>query len=322
MSLKSLLLVAVVAAVPCTLAFGSTLDGIVTFGDSLSDAGNASIGTLGLYPGPGYATRTVTGVPFPVGYYTTPQYGSGPSGLWVDQLSGLMGLPDPTPSLAGGSNFALASSFTNDYNAKYHAPSMSAQVGGYLLSNGGHASATDLYTFWGGANDIFNGLNPVLAADNIAHEIEALATAGAQDFLWLNLPSLGDTPGLRNTALATGANLASAAFDGEWALDLSLLKGQGIDVTGVDVNSLFNTVTGDPSAYGFTNVTTACDTTAGCDPNTALYWDTEHPTTEADSLVADLAYSDLNPTPESPTAILVALGIASFALFRTRLRFA
>ena len=320
MSLKSLLLVAAVAAVPCTLAFGSTLDGIVTFGDSLSDAGNASIATSGSYPGPGYATRSVTGVPFPVGYYTNPQYGSGPSGLWVDQLSVLMGLPDPTPSLAGGSNYAVASSFTAGYNVL--APGMDSQVGVYLLSNGGHASASDLYTFWGGANDIFNGLNPVLAADNIAHQIEALAAGGGQDFLWLNLPSLGDAPGLSGTPFATGANLASAAFDGEWAVDLSLLKGQGIDVTGVDVNSLFNAVTGDPSAYGFTNVTTACDTTAGCDPNAALYWDSEHPTTEADSLVADLAYSDLNPTPESPTAILIGLGLASFALFRTRLRFA
>ena len=47
-------------------AFGDTLtqvNQIVAFGDSLTDTGNASIATLGVQPGAGYAYRTVQGCP-------------------------------------------------------------------------------------------------------------------------------------------------------------------------------------------------------------------------------------------------------------------
>jgi outer membrane lipase/esterase len=257
-------------------------------------------------------------VPFPVGYYTNPQSGSGPSGLWIDQLAAQLGVADPSPFLAplGGTNYAVASSFTSGFNGL--APGMDAQVGDYLTSVGGAASSTALYTFWGGANDIFDGLNPITAADNIEAEIEAVAAAGGKDFLWPDLPYLGDTPGLlaEGPLASAEADAASAAFDAEWATDVSQLDGLGIDVVGVDVATLFDSVTADPSAYGFTNVTSACDITAGCDPNTFLYWDEEHPTTEADSLVANLAYADLAPVPEPPSATLLALGALTLLAIR------
>jgi outer membrane lipase/esterase len=311
MRLKTLLLLAAAVFIaPCRFALASDITGIVAFGDSLSDPGNASIGTLGADPGPGYATRSVPGVPFPVGYYTNPQSGSGPSGLWIDQLAADLGVTDPSPFLAplGGTNYAVASSFTAGYNGP--APGMDAQVLDFLTAVGDIAPSTDLYTFWGGANDIFNGLNPITAADNIEAEIEAVAAAGGKDFLWPDLPSLGDTPGILagGPAAVAGVNALTAEFDIEWATDVSHLDSLGIDVTGIDVATLFNNITADPSAYGFTNVTSACDATAGCTPNTFLYWDAEHPTTEADSLVANLAYADLTPTPEPPSAALLALG--------------
>jgi len=319
MRLKTLLLLAAaVSLASCRIALASNFTGIVAFGDSLSDPGNASIGTLGADPGPGYATRSVTGVPFPVGYYTNPQSGSGPSGLWIDQLAAKLGVADPSPFLAplGGTNYAVASSFTAGFNGP--APGMDAQVGDYLTSVGGVASSTALYTFWGGANDIFDGLNPIAAANNIEAEIEAVAVAGGKDFLWPDLAPLGETPGiLAEGPLATAiANALTAEFDAQWAIDVGQLDSLGIDVTGVDVATLFNTVTADPSAYGLTNVTSACDTTAGCTPNTFLYWDTEHPTTEADSLVASLAYTDLHPTPEPPSAALLGLGALGLLAIR------
>lgn len=307
MRLGTLLLAAALCSAP-TLALASSLTGIVTFGDSLSDAGNVSIGTLGALPGPGYATRTVTGVPFPVGYYTNPQSGAGPAGLWIDQLANQLGLSDPSPFLAplGGTNYAIGSSFTAGFNGA--APGMDAQVADFLTSTGGIASSSNLYTFWGGANDIFSGLNPVTAADNIEQEIEAVAAGGGTNFLWLNLPPLGETPGLIGNPASADANLASLAFDSEWTADLIALQSLGIHVTGVNVDGLFNSIAANPSQYGFTNITSACAATPGCDPNSSLYWDAEHPTTEADSLVASLAYQDLNPTPEPPSFTLLALG--------------
>jgi phospholipase/lecithinase/hemolysin len=87
-----------------------------------------------------------------------------------------------------------------------------------------------------------------------------------------------------------------------------MLQALGINVIGVDVNSLINSIIANPGAYGFTNVTSACMAIAGCNPNTYLWWDTEHPTTYADSLVANLAYNDLNPTPEPSSITLLTLG--------------
>ncbi len=319
MRLGTLILAAAVSAAPYGVAHASSNSENEPFGDSLTDAGNVSLCTSGSLPGAGYATRSLPFVPFPVGYYTNPQSGSGPAGLWIDQLAGKLGVADPSPFLAplGGTNYAIGSSFTAGFNGL--APGMDTQVGDFLTSVSGHASASDLYTFWGGANDIFNGLNPVTAADNIAAEISAVAMDGGKAFLWLNLPPLGDTPGLHGTPFSTPANLATQAFDAEWAIDLLGLKAAGVNVIGVNISGLFTTIAANPAAYGFTDITDACNTTAGCNPNSFLYWDSEHPTTQADSLIANLAFQDLNPTPEPPSITLAALGaVFIFAFAATR----
>jgi len=304
MRLANLVLAAATLAMP-SAAFAASYSDIFAFGDSLSDPGNASIATLGVQPPSGYATRSVPLVPFPVGYFTNPQSGSGPVGLWIDQLAGRLGVPDPLPFLAplGGTNYAVASADTANGLGN-----MNTQVGLFLAAHA-TAPATALYTFWGGNNDIFDSLNPVAAADNIANQILTLHAAGADNFLWLNVPLLGDTPELRGTpALASAANAAAGAFNAEWAVRLAMLQALGVNVTGVDVESLFSNVLANPSAYGFSNVTAACNATPGCNPNTFLYWDTEHPTTYADSLIANTAFQALNPTPEPPTVVLLGLG--------------
>jgi phospholipase/lecithinase/hemolysin len=315
-------------ATSCSLAPASTISPgqvtqVVTFGDSLSDAGNASIATFGAVPGPGYATRTVPGVPFPVGYFTNPQSGTGPSGLWIDQFAAKVGVADPSPALAplGGSNYAVGGALTGSANLG----DMQTQVNLFLATHPGNASPTALYTLWGGANDIFAAQNPITAADNIATQIKELAADGGQNFLWLNLPGLGDTPSLNgNPPAAAVANLASLAFDQEWAAQIANLDSLGINVIGVNIDTLFNDILANPAAFGFSNVVAACNATPGCDPNTFLYWDGIHPTTYADSLVASLAYQDafggpVGVTPEPPTVTLLALGAAGLlVLWRTK----
>jgi outer membrane lipase/esterase len=303
MRLGTLVLVAAALATPAA-AVAASYSGIVSFGDSLSDPGNASIATLGVEPGAGYATRSVPLVPFPVGYFTNPQSGSGPVGLWVDQLAIRLGVPDPLPFLAptGGTNYAIGSADTSGLI------SMDTEVGLFLAANPS-APASALYTLWGGANDIIDGLNPIAAADSIANQILALHAAGADNFLWLNLPLLGDTPGFSvNPALSAAANGASGAFNAEWATRLAMLQALGVNVTGLDINSLFGSILANPAAYGFSNVTAACNATPGCNPNTFLYWDSKHPTTYTDSLIANAAFQALNPTPEPPTILLLGLG--------------
>jgi len=321
------LLVVAAFATSCSVALASTISTgqvtqIVAFGDSLSDAGNASIATLGTVPGPGYATRTVTGIPFPVGYFTNPQTGAGPSGLWIDQFAAKVGVADPSPVLAplGGSNYAVGGALTGSANFG----DMQNQVNLFLATHPGSASSTALYTFWGGSNDIFASQNPITAADNIAAQIKQVAADGGHNFLWLDLPSLGEIPSLNGIpAASAAADLATQAFDLEWATQVSSLDSLGINVIGVNIDTLFSDILANPSAYGFSNVSDACNTTPGCDPNTFLYWDDAHPTTYADSLVANLAYQDAFgapvATPEPPTVTLFALGgIGLLLLWRSR----
>jgi phospholipase/lecithinase/hemolysin len=323
MSLRTGLLAAAALAVSCSFALASTISPgqvsqVVAFGDSLTDAGNASIATLGAVPGSGYATRSVTGVPFPVGYFTNPQTGGGPAGLWIDQFAAKIGLADPSPALAplGGSNYAVGGAMTGSANAG----DMQNQVNLFLATHPGNASPTALYTLWGGSDDIFAAQNPITAADNISNQIKQLAADGGKNFLWFNLPGLGETPLLNgNPPASAAANLASLAFNQEWALDVANLDALGINVIGIDIDNLFNQILADPAAFGFSNIVAACNATPGCNPNTFLYWDTIHPTTYADSLVANLAFQDaFGPavvTPEPPTITLLALGGAGLLAF-------
>jgi phospholipase/lecithinase/hemolysin len=326
MRLKTSLLAAAAFVTSCTFAIASTISPgqvsqIVTFGDSLSDAGNASIATLGFVPGAGYATRNVPGVPFPVGYFTNPPAGGGPSGLWVDQFAASIPVADPSPSLAGGSNYAVGSARTGSASPA----DMQNQVNAFLLTHPGNASPTALYTLWGGSDDIFAAQSPITAANNIAGQIKQLAADGGQNFLWFNLPGLGQTPFLNgNPAASAAANFAAQAFNQQWAIDVANLDSLGINVIGVDIDNLFNQILANPAAFGFNNVVAACNATPGCNPNTFLYWDDLHPTTYADSLVANLAYEDAfgSPvaiTPEPPTIMLLALGGAGLlVLWRVR----
>jgi phospholipase/lecithinase/hemolysin len=309
------LLVAAMMAAPAA-CMAATYSEIISFGDSLSDAGNAAIATMDVFPGPGYATRSVPLIPFPVGYYTNPQSGSGPSGLWIDQLANRLGVTDPLPFLAptGGTNYAVGSATTASGPVN-----MNAEVGLFLTANP-VAPSSALYTLWGGSDDIFNGLNPTAAADAIAAQILTLHANGANNFLWLNLPLLGSIPELSgNAALAAGANASSAAFDAEWATRIAMLQALGVNVTGLDINALFGNILSNPAAFGFSNVTAACDATPGCDPNTFLYWDTQHPTAYAHSLIANAAFQALNPTPEPPSVVLMGLG-GGFLLVAAKIR--
>jgi phospholipase/lecithinase/hemolysin len=140
------------------------------------------------------------------------------------------------------------------------------------------------------------------AIRSIAQNIQVLSAAGARDFLvWLP-PNPGLTPALQrlNQASPGVVQLATAltqAFNAGLSATLAQLSQiPGITIRTLDASALLNTLVSDPSAYGLTNVDTACVTPGVAPffcqaPDDYLYWDGIHPTRAAHAIVAALAAS-------------------------------
>jgi phospholipase/lecithinase/hemolysin len=82
------------------------------------------------------------------------------------------------------------------------------------------------------------------------------------------------------------------------------------------VYALLEEMLADPSAFGFVNIDTPAQGLS-VDPNTYLFWDGVHPTTEGHYWVANLAYQDLT-TPELPTSLLLGTAVLAVALMFAR----
>jgi phospholipase/lecithinase/hemolysin len=75
----------------------------------------------------------------------------------------------------------------------------------------------------------------------------------------------------------------------------------------------------DPAAYGFTDVTDPCfnGISVCANPSQYLFWDGFHPTTAADTILAD--EFEMAATPEPSSILMLATGLAGLAgLLRRR----
>src|ERR1019366_2363840 len=140
----------------------------VVFGDSLSDNGNAYIGTGGAIPAPPLYTVGR----FTDGPDTTPA--GMPGGLWHEVLAGLLGEPVATPFFAGGANYAVGGAKVLPGDPII--PSLAQQVGLNLAASGGLADPNALYVFWGGANDLYGAVAPRGAADPLNAALSQAST--------------------------------------------------------------------------------------------------------------------------------------------------
>ncbi|MGD1093999.1 MAG: SGNH/GDSL hydrolase family protein [Bryobacteraceae bacterium] len=289
----------------------------VVFGDSLSDNGNLYLGLsqlgesqFGPVP-PMYATGEYTD-----GTNSVPST-SGPLGLWIEQLATKMNLPVPQPfeNGKGGTNFAVASALTGA-NPSYSPatpsiPYLTDQLNIFLSAN--HTlPANTLYVFWGGGDDIRDGVNPVTAVANVQGNIDTLATAGAKYFFWANLPPLGEVPEYINTSNRSALDAASVTYNIQWSSAIAQLKAKhpGIIMVAYDAYAEFASIAQNPSLYGFTNVTSPAQGLMNVNPNTYLFWDMLHPTTAADADIASSAYNAIETAfgssgaqPASPPSI-------------------
>ena len=149
------------------------------------------------------------------------------------------------------------------------------------------------------------------AANNIYHDILGLAAAGAQNFLWLDLPLLGDTP--RGAPQKDAWNAATKDFNNQWAVDVQALEGAGIHVTGVDMGKLFTKLVNNPAGYGFTNAADKAQNLNAATDAGYLFWDDLHPTRQGHALVSDVAFGTLTGAPEPASVTLALLGIGALA---------
>ncbi len=298
---------------------------LVVFGDSLADGGNNAllIGTD--------AAQVISGntyfakIPFASGTYS-----NGP--VWTQYLAQSLGV-SLAPSIAGGSNYAFGGAQTgangNDVPQIPGFPfSMLSQLGMYAGSHPGGADPNALYLVSGGGNNIRVALEAIGRGANVnatftstvgtyASEmgqlVDGLQALGAQHILVVNTPNFGLTP----LASALGAN--GLASQMSLAMDQALaqrLSGE----PGVMSFDFFGFVTQTvTSGAGFSNVTDACGAPSNaCDPGTALFYDSIHPTTRGHQLLAQSVLAAVVPEPSQ--MLLLALGVAALGLHRRRCR--
>lgn len=279
-----------------------SIDQVYTFGDSLSDTGNAFQATGNQIP--------------PSPPYFQGRFSNGP--IWVEYLTQSLGLPTTSQF-----NLAFGGATTGNNNTINPAlPGLQTEIGGYIASNP-PVNDNALYIVWAGANDYLGGgiTDPTIPLNNLATAVTSLANFGAKNILVVNLPDLGRLPGTNNTPFATPLNTISQAHNFGLATTLNQLQtnlGSNVNLISFDVNALFNQAINNPQDFSFTNVTESClvGIIVCSNPDEYLFWDAIHPTTVGHQFIASSAYETLQSAsvPE-PTFIVGTLSFAAYLAY-------
>ena len=298
-------------AAASTAAAQSSFTGIVVFGTSLSDPGNA------------FALNGEAGTPhdflmnpllIPSAPYAKGGHHFSNGATWIEQYAKTVGLAGSVrPGLASNgsaTNFAVGAARAYNDGINFN---LTRQVDTFLERSGGIAAADALYVIEMGSNDIRDAFQiyatggnggPVVAQalGSIAANIQRLYMAGARSFLVWTAPNIALTPAIRSLPPAA-QGLMSALTQG-FNANLTGVLGQlsaglpGVSFARLDAYQLLNAIVADPAAYDLTSVTTACLTPNAApfscqQPNEYLFWDGIHPTKAAHALLAQLAASVL-----------------------------
>ena len=310
-----------------TVTRAAQFSSLYVFGDSLSDVGQFSTVTGGLVP------------PASLGYFNG-RFSNGP--VWVDYLAADLGVSSTTQT-----NFAIGGASTGTQNSSISGlPGLQQEIAGFTQAVP-QADPNALYVIWAGANDYLGTIgqtNPAIPVANIDQAINALVQDGAKDILVANLPDLGLVPlvsaqgSLVSGAVSTLVQAHNTLLAQSLATLAPQLATQGVTLIPFDVNSLVNVVSVNPASYGITNVTDPClvntplffnsGTVSLCsNPNEYLFWDSLHPTTAADQIVADAAFKTINVStsavPEPPITgglVLVGAFLAGLTVLKQKRR--
>lgn len=335
------------AAVAASLCCGSghaatSYPAIYSFGDSLSDVGNALIAS------------SLIGDPIPLPtFYFDGRFSNGPN--WLDDLSAKLNPPlsvSASFTIPPGNDFAVGGAQTGVtivnppiFNSQGLPTDLTDQVAFFQRVNSSPKSGA-LYTLDIGANDILNavsagdGANPMFltqAVNNAVGAIESLYAGGMRSLLYYEVPDLSVVPAYEalGSQNAAEAGMLAKAFNTDVLADVSALP--GLTVFDVPTFAAIDQIVAHPGEFGFTNVTSPCFSgsfnKAGSvcsDPNTSLFWDDEHPTAAANLITADLAFDvltgaptdpiDPSAAPEPSTWAMTLIGFAALGLAGWRAR--
>jgi phospholipase/lecithinase/hemolysin len=259
---------------------------LVVFGDSLSDVGNIAQAPFINTPGP---------------YYWNGRFSNGP--VYAEALATGLGLPALTRSTAsGGTDYAYGGAKTTGtgFPDNIFVKDIDDQVGDYL----GTANATTLYVVFAGANDLLGGqTNMSIPINSLSTSINGLVTAGARNFLVLNLPPLGYTPRYNGSqSTLTQYNSRTQQYNAALSTMLDGIDAKpDVTVFRLDVAALVSQAIVNPQSFGLTNVTspaapglspgtTSYDTSRiAPNANQYLFWDDVHPTTRVHAILGERA---------------------------------
>ncbi len=301
---------------PAALAQHRVFTNQYTFGDSLSDNGNAYAASAG----------TVNA--------TAPYYGgrwsNGPTFAELLGHSLAVGAT-AAPSVKSSMGFAFGGATAVPALSAVPFPPLAAQIQ-LFQSHGVAIQRTDLFTVWMGANDLLNtaGLpttpvNPaamdtagINAAQTTVGAVQTLIGLGAKNILVLNMPDIGLTPAGKSSGAGSFLTRGSFAYNAEFDARLAAIAAGAADVTltRIDAAALIAQIQRDYQALGFANASAGLILPAsvggGGDPNGYVFFDGIHPTARTHVLLAKVVTEALNPEPV--VGFAGTLGSAALAL--------
>jgi phospholipase/lecithinase/hemolysin len=312
--------VALAAATPTLSAQQrAPYSGIVVFGTSLSDSGNAFALRGGTSTPPDYDLNPLL---IPDAPYARGGHHFSNGSTWVEQFARSLGLAG-TVRPAFRSDSRIATNYAVGAARACDAPdsgnvNLADQVNAYLTDVGQVASSDALYVIEMGGNDVRDAIAAALgilqrggtpqqavqaglpsllcAQQSIQAAIQVLSEAGATQFLVWTAPDPGMTPAIRS--LGAGAMQMATSLTMLFNTQMLLPTLQALDQASPDVEiavldafTLLQQMNANPANFGLTNTTTACVT-----PNAPpffcqavdqyLFWDGIHPTRAAHEIVA------------------------------------
>jgi phospholipase/lecithinase/hemolysin len=296
---------ALVLAAPGLAAAQSRFSGIVVFGTSLSDPGNAFVLVGDQSTPPDFMLNPLL---IPSAPYARGGHHFSNGATWIEQFGRSIGLGDSVRAALATtdpavSNYAVGAARAYNDGTNFN---LTGQVDAFLQRNGGVASSQALYVIEMGGNDIRDALTlsrlggdggAILsqAIASIAANIQKLYGAGAREFLVWTAPNVALTPAIRSLGplAIAGATQATLGFNGglTWTLENLRVALPGTSFARLDAYQLLNAIVAAPATFELTNVTAACVT-----PNVApftcrnaddfLFWDGIHPTRAGHAILA------------------------------------